>query len=53
MHLRCNEKNCQNDNHLQGVQVFLLVLIVIGVGLLITQSAWVPKLVNYILLHQK
>ena len=51
MHVRCNKENCQEDNHLQGVQVFLLVLIVIGVGLLATQSHWVPKLVDYILLH--
>lgn len=31
------------------IRIFLLVLIIIGVGLLITQNIWVPKLVNHIL----
>jgi len=33
----------------RAVQVFLLILIIIGVGLLLTQKVWVPKVVNYIL----
>lgn len=33
---------------LKAFQIFLLVLIVIGLGLLITQKSWVPKLVDYI-----
>ncbi len=28
------------------VQIFLLVLIIIGIGLICTQSIWVPRLVN-------
>lgn len=31
------------------IQIFLLVLIIIGIGLLFSQSYWVPRLVNYIL----
>jgi hypothetical protein len=31
------------------IRIFLLVLIVIGIGLLITQKIWVPKLVDVIL----
>jgi hypothetical protein len=34
---------------LKAFQVFLLILIIIGIGLLITKDRWVPKLVNYIL----
>lgn len=31
------------------LRIFLLVLIIIGIGLLVTQNIWVPKLVNHIL----
>jgi hypothetical protein len=31
------------------IRIFLLVLIVIGIGLLVTQSFWVPPFVNWIL----
>jgi TM2 domain-containing membrane protein YozV len=31
------------------VRWFLLVLIIIGIGLLLTQKMWVPKLVNSII----
>jgi len=34
---------------LRAVQIFLLILIIAGVGLLLTQKIWVPKLVAYIL----
>lgn len=34
------------------VRIFLLVLIIIGVGLIATQSLWVPKLVDVILGNQ-
>ncbi len=34
---------------LRGVQIFLLLLIVIGVGLLATQKFWLPGLVEYII----
>jgi len=34
---------------LLGIQIFLLVLIIIGIILFCTQDLWVPKLVNYIL----
>jgi len=33
---------------MKSIRIFLLVLIVIGLGLLFTQSMWVPKLVNRI-----
>ena len=31
------------------LRMFLLVLIVIGIGLLLTQKVWVPKVVDHIL----
>lgn len=31
------------------IRIFLLVLIIIGIGLLLTQNIWVPKLVSFIL----
>ena len=34
------------------IRIFLLVLIIIGIGLLFTQKTWVPKVVNYILEHE-
>ena len=36
-------------NWIKAVQIFLLVLIIIGLGLIATQSLWVPKLVDRIL----
>ncbi len=36
-------------NYIKFIRIFLLVLIVIGVGLLATQKIWVPKLVDKIL----
>lgn len=34
------------------IRIFLLVLIIIGIGLLITQKIWVPKLVDRIILSE-
>lgn len=34
---------------MKTIRIFLLVLIIIGVGLLFTQKIWVPKVVDYIL----
>jgi TM2 domain-containing membrane protein YozV len=34
---------------MKALRIFLLVLIIIGIGLLITQKLWVPKLVDHIL----
>ena len=34
---------------LKAIQIFLLILIVIGIGLFFTQSRWLPNLTNYIL----
>ncbi len=34
------------------IRIFLLVLIIIGLGLLITQKIWVPKLVDKIILSE-
>lgn len=36
-------------NFIKFIRIFLLVLIVIGVGLLVTQKMWVPKVVDVIL----
>ena len=40
-------------NFIKLVRIFLLVLIIIGVGLLATQKIWVPKLVEIILKNEK
>lgn len=34
------------------IRIFLLVLIIIGIGLLATQKFWVPKLVDKIIEYQ-
>lgn len=31
------------------VRIMLLVLIIVGVGLLLTQDSWVPKVVDFLL----
>jgi len=36
---------------IQFVRVFLLVLIIIGIGLLLSQNLWVPKVVDFIIAH--
>ena len=35
------------------IRIFLLALIIIGIGLLLTQKKWVPGLTDYILKHEK
>ena len=40
-------------NFIKFVRIFLLVLIIIGIGLLVTQKLWVPKLVDKILLSEQ
>ncbi len=35
---------------LVGFQIFLFILIIVGVALIFTQDLWVPKLVEYLLL---
>jgi hypothetical protein len=37
---------------IKAIRIFLLILIIIGVGLIFTQNIWVPKLVNQILLSE-
>ena len=34
------------------IRIFLLILIIIGIGLICTQNIWVPRLVNKIILQQ-
>lgn len=38
-----------NEKTMKFIRIFLLVLIIIGIGLLLTQKTWVPKLTNYLL----
>lgn len=35
---------------MKAIRIFLLVLIIIGIGAIITQNIWVPKLVNKIIM---
>ncbi len=37
---------------IKTIRIFLLVLIIIGIGLLLTQKTWVPKLVDFIISHE-
>ena len=37
---------------MRAVQITLLLMIALGLGLLVTQHLWVPKLVNFILLQE-
>lgn len=39
-------------NLIKFVRIFLLVLIIVGLGLLVTQKIWVPKVVNQILSYE-
>ncbi len=38
---------------MKWVRIFLFVLILIGLGLIFTQKAWVPKLVDRLIKHEK
>ena len=38
---------------MKAIRIFLLVLIVLGVGLLVTRAYWVPPLVSEILSHEQ
>lgn len=38
-----------NENTLRYIRVFLLILILIGIGLLLTQKTWVPKVTDFLL----
>lgn len=44
-----NQKKMMKMKLIKTIQIFLLVLILVGLGLLFTQKMWVPKLVDYIL----
>lgn len=37
---------------LKAFQIFLLILITVGIALIITRDTWVPKLVDYILIQE-
>ncbi len=39
--------------YMRTIQIILLVLIIIGLGLLVTQKMWVPGLVQFILDHER
>lgn len=49
MNLSWKRQNYHPSPLLRAFQIFLLILIIIGIILLCTQNFWVPKLVNYIL----
>lgn len=52
MCFNCKEKKYHSGPVIRAVRIFLLILIVIGLGLLATQNFWVPKLVDFILLQK-
>lgn len=43
-----NETNKPSPS-LRNIQIFLLVLIVLGIGLLFTQKMWVPDFVQFLI----
>jgi len=43
---------CYNQSMLKFIRIFLLVLIIIGLGLIFTQKTWVPKLVDKIISYE-
>lgn len=46
------KETCCRSPLMRAVQITLLLLIALGLGLLVTQHLWVPKLVNFILLQE-
>lgn len=46
-----NKNNSHPSPLLRGIQIVLLVLIIIGLALLLTQDLWVPTFVEYLLAH--
>ncbi len=49
MHFNFDRSEYHRGPLLKAIQIFLLILIVIGIGLIGTQKYWVPKVVEYIL----
>ncbi len=49
MSINFNRSDYHPSPLLKAVQIFLLILIIIGIGLLMTQKLWVPKVVDYML----
>lgn len=48
--MNTSERNfSKQKTWIKAVQIFLLILIILGVALLATQKHWVPKVVNYII----
>lgn len=47
----CTHTHDKPSRKLIAFQIFLLVLIVIGIGLLYTQEQWVPTVVDFLLAH--
>lgn len=54
MHQCCKKDGaqCCRNPWMRSIQIFLLLLIALGLGLLATQNLWVPKVVEYILLQE-
>lgn len=51
MRIMCwNKNNYHPSPLLRGVQIVLLILILTGIGLLVTQDLWVSKFVDYLLM---
>lgn len=47
-----NEQKYYSSPLMRSIQIFLLILIVIGIGLLLIKNIWVPRLVEYILKNE-
>lgn len=54
MHQCCKKdgERCCRSPWMRSMQIFLLLMIALDLGLLVTQNLWVPTLVDFILLQE-
>ncbi len=54
MHQCCTKEGeqCCRNPWMRSIQIFLLLMIALGLGLLVTQKLWVPTVVEFILLQE-
>ncbi len=54
-HCQCSKNadgSCCRSPWMRSIQIFLLLMIALGLGLLVTQKLWVLTLVDFILLQE-
>jgi hypothetical protein len=54
MKTRWTQKLENNSSKIiKWVRIILLIIIIIGTTIILTRDIWIPKLVNYIVTHEK